>query len=115
MEKQDISELVHKYMAAFLANDRAALEDYLSDDFTFTSPRDDHIDKALFFERCLANSVKIRAQHIEKVFAQGNEALVRYRAELVDGTQFRNTEYIRVEGGKLKEVQVYFGAAISPE
>ncbi len=44
-----VSDVIRKYMAAFLAKDRQTLEEGLSDDFTFTSPRDDHIDKAAFF------------------------------------------------------------------
>jgi hypothetical protein len=44
---------------------------------------------------------------------QGNEAFVRYLAELEDGSKFRNTEYFRIEGGKLKEVDVYFGSNIT--
>ena len=35
---------------------------------------------------------------------------MRYRAELKDGTIFRNTEYIRLEGNKIREVEVYFGS-----
>ncbi len=113
MEKQSLSELIPKYFDAFLSNDKKSLENFLSDDFTFNSPRDDHIDKTVYFERCLANSATIRAVHIEKILAQGNEAFVRYWAELQDGTKFRNTEYMRVEGGKLKEVDVYFGSNIT--
>jgi len=32
----------------------------------------------------------------QQLFAQGNEAFVRYQAELKDGTTFQNTEYIQV-------------------
>ena len=106
-----VPDLVRRCFAAFLAGDRAALEDLFSDDFTFTSPRDDHIDKAEYFARCFPNRDQLRAHHIEQLFAQGGEALVRYLAELPDGTRFRNTEYFRIEGDKIKQVDVYFGAA----
>ncbi len=110
-----VSDLVRKLYAAFLSSDRATLEELLSDEFTFNSPRDDHIDKATFFERCLTQSGQIRALHIEQIFAQGDEAFVRYRAEVQDGTRFRNTEFLRIEGDKLKSVDVYFGANITQE
>lgn len=83
----------------------------MSDDFTFTSPRDDHINKETFFEKCLPGSAQFSAHHIEKLFVQGNVAFVLYQAELKDGTKFRNIEYYRIDGNKIKAVEVYFGSA----
>jgi len=110
MQQDTVSDLIRTYFAAFLAQDRKTLEEGLSDDFTFTSPRDDHINKATFFERCFPGSVHFHTHQIEKLFVNGNEAFVRYQAELKDGTTFRNTEYIRIEGNKIREVEVYFGS-----
>ena len=110
MQQNNISDLIRKYFAAFLAKDRKTLEEGLSDDFTFTSPRDDHINKDAFFERCLPGSDQFLTHHIEKLFVQGNEAFVLYQAELKDGTTFRNTEFYRFEGNKIREVEVYFGS-----
>lgn len=111
MQQTTISDLIRKYIAAFLAQDRKTLEAGLSDDFTFTSPRDDHISKATFFERCLPGSEQFRTHHIEKLFVNGNEAIVIYQAELKDGTTFRNAEYYRIEGNQIRAVEVYFGSA----
>ncbi len=108
-----VSDMVRTYFSAFFSKDKKTLEEGLSDDFTFTSPRDDHISKATFFERCFPNSEQFRSHRIKQLFAQGNEAFVRYQAELKDGTTFRNTEYVRIEGNKIKEVDVYFGANIT--
>jgi ketosteroid isomerase-like protein len=102
---------VRELYAAFLSGDRAALEGLLSEDFTFTSPRDDHLDKATYFERCFPNHDQFRAHRIDKLFVSGDEAFVRYRAETKDGARFRNAEYVRLEGGKVREVEVYFGSA----
>jgi ketosteroid isomerase-like protein len=113
MEKPNLSDLIRKYFSAFLSQDRKTLEAGLSDDFTFNSPRDDHIGKAAYFERCFPNGDKIQSEHIERIFEKGNEAFVRYRAELTDGSKFRNVEYIRFEGDKIKAVDVYFGPAIT--
>ncbi len=111
MQEDTVSDVIRKYFAAFLAQDRKTLEEGLSDDFTFTSPRDDHINKATFFERCFPGSAHFQSHQIEKLFVQGNEAFVRYQAVLKDGTTFRNTEYYRIEGNKIREVEVYFGSA----
>ena len=111
MQQETVSNLIRKYFAAFLAQDRKTLEEGLSNDFTFTSPRDDHISKATFFERCLPGSEQFLTFQIEKLFVQGNEAFVLYQAELKNGTTFRNTEYYQLEGNKIKEVEVFFGSA----
>jgi ketosteroid isomerase-like protein len=111
MQQDTVSDVIRKYFAAFLAQDRKTLEEGLSDDFTFTSPRDDHISKATFFERCLPGGDQFLTYHIEKLFVQGNEAFVLYQAELKNGTKFRNTEYYKLEGNKIREVEVYFGSA----
>ena len=59
----------------------------------------------------IGNLAHFQNHQIEKLFVQGNEAFVRYQAVLKDGTTFRNTEYYRIEGNKIREVEVYFGSA----
>ena len=49
MATVDIPKLVHGYYAAYGRKDRQVVEDLLSDDFTFSSPQDDHIDRATYF------------------------------------------------------------------
>jgi hypothetical protein len=41
----------------------------------------------------------------------GKRVMKRPQAELKNGTKFRNTEYYKLEGNKIKEVEVYFGSA----
>ena len=72
MQQDNVSNVIRKYFAAFLAQDRKTLEEGLSDDFTFTSPRDEHISKAAFFERCLPGSDQFLTFQIQKLFVQGN-------------------------------------------
>jgi len=52
MPDHDRKELIRAIFAAYLSNDREAVENALTDDFAFTSPYDDRIDKATYFERC---------------------------------------------------------------
>ena len=46
------AEIIRSYFAAYKAKDRKRVEKLLSDDFSFTSPYDDAIDKAAYFDRC---------------------------------------------------------------
>ena len=104
-------DLVRDYFAAFQAGDRPVMEAALTDDFTFTSPYDDAIDRAAYFERCWPNSKLFRSMSIEKTGADGNDVFVRYSCETLDGKTFRNTELHSFRGDRLRSVEVYFGAS----
>lgn len=114
-QHNSVSDLVRKCFAAYESKDQKAIEELLSDDFTFSSPLDDHIDKTTYLQRCWPNSEKIHAFRIEKLFEKGNEAFVRYEGERKDGAKFRCTEFFRIEGNKIKEVEVYFASLMTPE
>ncbi len=111
MSDNSKTEIVRTIFAAYLANDRKAVEDFLSDDFRFTSPYDDGIDKATYFKRCWRGSDWIERHDLEKIVAEGNEVFVTYRCTAKGGKAFRNTEFFRFEGHKVKRIDVYFGAA----
>jgi ketosteroid isomerase-like protein len=107
-----VSDLIRKYYAAYEQKDRKAIEPLLTEDFSFTSPQDDHIDRAAYFNRCWPNCEGIRAFHIEKLFEHGNEAFVLYERESKVGATIRNTEFFRTRENKIREVEVYFGGPI---
>jgi ketosteroid isomerase-like protein len=111
MADKSLIELIRIYFKAYETKDRSALESTLSDDFTFTSPYDDHIDRATYLERCWPNSRHTKAIHICKLFDQENEALVLYDLEPDHGQSFRNAEFF-TGGGKIKTIEVYFGSKI---
>ncbi|HTJ95878.1 MAG TPA: nuclear transport factor 2 family protein [Rhodocyclaceae bacterium] len=111
--EQDIAErkaLIKQCFAAFNAKDRTSIEALLASDFTFTSPYDDTIDRAMYFERCWPNSDRIRQHVIERIFVENDAAFVTYKAITHDGTEFRNTEFFTFKGGQIASVNVYFGA-----
>lgn len=105
----DREATVRGLFAAYLANRKDEVSDMLTEDFTFSSPRDDHIGKAAYFERCWPQPPAFSAIHIERISLEDNEALVRYRADKRDGGSFRNVEVIRFHGDRVASVEVYFG------
>jgi ketosteroid isomerase-like protein len=110
MKTTNVSDLVRRYFAAYEAKDREALGDLLADDFTFTSPYDDHIDRKVYFERCWPNSANMRSFRVVKLFEQGDEAFILYEGQFKGSEIVRNTEFFRTEGGRIKAVEVYFGS-----
>ena len=110
MPTQHKAEIIRAVFAAYLANDRKAVEDALADDFRFTSPYDDEIDKATYFVRCWRNTDWIERHELERIFVEGDEAFVTYKCLAKGGKNFRNTEFFSFEGDKIKRIDVYFGA-----
>lgn len=104
------AEIIRGIFAAYLANDRQAVEEALTADFRFTSPYDDAIDKATYFERCWRNADWIARHELEKILVEGNEAFVTYNCVAKDGKNFRNTEFFSSDGDRIKSIDVYFGA-----
>ena len=104
------SEIIGNLFAAYLSNDRKAVEASFTDDFRFTSPYDDEIDKATYFERCWRVSDWIERQDLERIMVEGEAAFVTYRCIARDGKSFRNTEFFTFAGDKIRRIDVYFGA-----
>jgi ketosteroid isomerase-like protein len=105
------AEIIRAVFAAYLSNDRKAVENSFTDDFRFTSPYDDEIDKATYFERCWRVSDWIERHKLERIFAEGAGAFVTYQCVAKGGKSFRNTEFFTFEGDKIKCIDVYFGAS----
>ncbi len=108
-EPTSTADLVVQAYVAFTDRDRAAMEALLAPDFTFTSPYDDHIDRAAYFERCWPNGELFKSFSIRHVFGQGDEAFVLYEVETKAGDTFRNTEFFTRRDGRLASVEVFFG------
>ena len=105
-------DIIRGMFEAYRTWDRKAVEDALADDFTFTSPYDDAIDKLAYFERCWPLSLdRIQTNEVERIFAQGDEAFVTYRVVTKKGDEFRNTEFFVFAGDRIKSIDVYFGAS----
>ena len=104
------SEIIRALFAAYMSNDRKAIENSFTDDFRFTTPYDDRIDKATYFERCWKASDWIERQELERIFVEGDEAFVTYKCVAKGGKNFRNTEFFTFKGDKVKRIDVYFGA-----
>jgi ketosteroid isomerase-like protein len=110
MPDRSKAEIIRALFAAYLSNDRKAVEANFTDSFRFTSPYDDEIDKATYFERCWRVSDWIERQELERIFVEGEGAFVTYKCTAKSGRSFRNTEFFTFEGDKIKRIDVYFGA-----
>lgn len=109
-EDRSLSNLIKIYFSAYETKDRKAIEELLSEDFTFESPNDPQIDRATYFTKCWPFNKKVKAYKLQGPFENGNEGLVGYECETITGSKFKNAEYFRIKGNKITEVKVYYGA-----
>jgi ketosteroid isomerase-like protein len=105
------ADLIRALFAAYHASDRNKVEAALSDDFRFTSPYDDRLDKATYFAKCWKSTDWIASQELERILVDGDQAFVTYQCRAKDGKSFRNTEFFIFAGDKVRSIDVYFGAA----
>lgn len=110
MENVDV---VRACLESYIAQDRATAEQLIAEDFVFTSPQDDRIDRAAFFERCFPTAHRFRTQEIVHVVPAGDDdVLLLYAYELTTGERFRNVELSTVRAGRITETQVFFGGRV---
>ena len=110
------AEIVRACFAGYVDQDRDAAERLLADDLVFTSPQDDHIDKATWFERCFPTVSRLRSYELlEVVPASGDDVFALYEYELEGGGRYRNTEVHTVRDGQIHEVKVFFGGRVDTD
>jgi ketosteroid isomerase-like protein len=109
MMTDDVVAIARASYDAYAAKDRAALEPLIAEDFHFTSPVDNRLDRATYFARCWPNSKMIKSFKFVDVVAHGDRVFVVYEGTSIKGHRFRNTEIVTVHNGKITDVEVYFG------
>jgi ketosteroid isomerase-like protein len=106
-------DVVRAMFVAYRDGDRAAAETLLAPTLVFTTPQDDHLDRAAYFERCFPTAERFARQEIQATAVAGNGVFVMYEYELADtGETYRNTELHTVDGQHITVIQVFFGGQV---
>jgi ketosteroid isomerase-like protein len=107
------TDIVRAVFDAYRSQDRASAERLIAEDFVFTSPQDDHVDRAAYFERCFPTAGRLVFQTTLELVAAGRDGVViLYEYELKTGERHRNAEFLTVRDGRLAEAQVFFGGRV---
>jgi ketosteroid isomerase-like protein len=109
---REIAHVVRRCYESYPRQDRAAIESLLADDFHFTSPLDNRIDRRTYFERCWPNGREMAAIDIHRLVIDVDRVYVTYEVRMRDDRRFRNTEVLTVRDGRITDVEVYFGWSI---
>lgn len=103
---------VRTFYEAYQKRQRQQADALIAPDFSFTSPYDNAIDRAMYFSRCWPPGDQIQDFTLERIVDAGEHSVfVTYLLLNQSGLSFRNTEYIVVRDGQLLSVDVYFGAS----
>jgi len=94
---------------AYVTKDRAALEAALAEDFHFTSPLDNRLDRETYFQRCWPNSRTIAGFDFIYLVTDADQVFATYEGRGTNGGRFRNTEILTISNGLIVNVEVYFG------
>jgi SnoaL-like domain len=110
MPQNDRLQIAQESYLAFAAGDRSFFEEHLSEDFTFASPPDPHLDRDGWFERCWPGAGSGQRFDFVRLVAAGDEVVVTYELRRPDGSGGRNTEILAFgDDDKLVRTEVYFG------
>jgi hypothetical protein len=108
MEKSPLA-VARACLEAYVDKDRAAIEALIAEDYRFTSPLDNALDRETYFKRCWPNSDAIAGFDYIYQTENGNRAFIVYEAHTRAGRTFRNSEVYTVRNGQLVATEVYFG------
>jgi SnoaL-like domain len=104
-----MKELITRSFDCYRTADRAAMEKLLHADFTFTSPYDDHIGRAGYFEHCWPAAGSFEYHDLKQFLPADNECFVLYEAKSKAGHYFRNVERFTFADNQIRSVEVFFG------
>jgi ketosteroid isomerase-like protein len=96
-------------LQAYVDKDRAAIERLIADDYQFTSPIDNALDRKTYFEICWPNSKALTGFDCVYQAQDGDRAFIVYEAHIANGKTVRNSEVYTVRDGQLVATEVYFG------
>jgi len=108
--REDCLNIARQSYLAFARGDRTFFEEHLSEDFTFSSPPDPHLDRAGWFERCWPAAGRGQKFRFVRLIDSGDEVIVSYELRHRDGSGGRNTEILTFDkADKIARTEVYFG------
>jgi ketosteroid isomerase-like protein len=102
-------DIARACLQAYVDKDRAAIEALLDDDYHFTSPIDNALDRATYLQVCWPNSAAMVRFNLIYEVEDGDPAFIVYEALTSTDKRFRNSEVYTVRDGKLLATEVYFG------
>ena len=113
--QDDPISVARRYYQAYVDKDRSAIERLIADDFHFSSPLDNRIDRQTYLARCWPNSESVADFKFIYLVQDDDRVFVTYEGRSSNGNISRNTEILTVRRGKFANAEVYFGWSLPHE
>lgn len=104
-----IQDTIQAYFSCYETGDQTTLENLLDEQFEFSSPHDQKLDKTSYFERCWGFNKTVKEYQILKYIESSNEAFLNYRAITYDNRSIENVEYFEIKDGRIVRIKVFYG------
>jgi ketosteroid isomerase-like protein len=111
----DHRQLVERYYRAFRHRDREALRSLLTPDFRHLSAHGEWRDRDAMLEAIWPAVGEAWATRLQ-IFGEPPELMVRYENETAPGVRRPRramAEYVRFEGDRIAEIEVYVGREVA--
>ena len=103
-------KVVEAYYSGFENHDWNEVASQLADGFTFTTPINDHIPVEKFKEECWGTNAFFKKFSFLKMSESGNDLFLLVEINTTDGKVVRNVDLYHFSDGKIKSIEVFFGA-----
>jgi hypothetical protein len=104
-------KVVKAYYSGFEDHDWNRVASQFAEGFTFTSPNnDDHIPIATFQDRCWPTNAFFKKVNYIKITEKGDDLMLLVEIITTDGKVVRNVDVFHFSEGKIKSIEVFFGA-----
>ena len=103
--------MIERYYRSFRERDRAALEELLAPDFHHVSSYGEHFNRDQMLDAIWPAVGRSWARKLH-IMGATPEFMVRYEIESPDRPVIRMAEYVRFDGDRIAEIEVYIGRAL---
>ena len=104
-------KVVKAYYSGFEKHDWNTVAAQFADGFTFTSPNnDDHISIEKFKEKCFSTNKFFKKVNFIKMTESGDDLFLLVEIITTDNNVVRNVDVFNFNAGKIKSIEVFFGA-----
>ncbi|MEO7121076.1 MAG: nuclear transport factor 2 family protein [Ginsengibacter sp.] len=104
---------VKAYYSGFETHDWNLVVKQFAKGFTFTTPINDHISAKEFRDSCWGTNRFFKKVKFIKMVESGNEVFLLVEINTTDNKVVRNVDIYTFSAGKIKSIEVFFGAGES--
>jgi hypothetical protein len=108
----DHHKVIEHYYRSFRERDRARLQEILTPDFHHVSSFGEYCNRDKMLDAIWSAVGSSWARNLQ-ILGEAPEFMVRYEIESSDRPVTRMSEYVRFEGERIAEIEVYIGRELS--